>query len=156
MAHAVINYTNVNLSAFYLDLIKDRLYASDGLERASSQTTLFYILRNFISVLSPLVPHLTGEIWEHAPENVKKHLDHPSQITWFEPHAKWFDAEATKLSDDFETLDGVAARVKIAMEDGRKTKSMGGSLEADVILVVDETSQVAALLKAYGKFSDYT
>lgn len=67
--HGVHNFCTVDLSAFYLDVVKDRLYTSQAssLERRSAQTVIYDICTALVKVLTPILAFTTEEIWSYLP-----------------------------------------------------------------------------------------
>ena len=72
--HSVHNFCSVDLSAFYLDIVKDRLYTekADSLERRSSQTVMYHVLDHLLRLLSPVLVFTTDEAWGFLPGKKKK------------------------------------------------------------------------------------
>lgn len=142
-----INYhTNTHLSAFYFDIIKDRLYASpkDSYERRSVQFVLSEILRVYLSILSPITPLLTQEAWDFT-----QHTDDsPFKVGWAQLPASY---ENPVLESEIPILDQVISTVKQAMEKGRVDKRITSSLSCDVRLNVSgpSSSVVATLIEKY-------
>ena len=69
MFHGIHNFCVVDMSNFYLDIIKDRLYTlkPESKERRSAQTAMYIILNTLVKILSPVLSFTTEEIWEHMP-----------------------------------------------------------------------------------------
>ena len=67
--HALFNYCTLDLSAFYLDILKDRLYTSppQSVERKSAQTVLHMILDAIARLMAPILPFTSDEIWQYMP-----------------------------------------------------------------------------------------
>ena len=65
VSHAINDFCVIDLSSFYLDIIKDRLYceAKDGLRRRSAQTALFLILDAMAKLFAPILAFTCDEIW---------------------------------------------------------------------------------------------
>ena len=130
--HAIYNFFAVELSAFYLDILKDRLYCSakSSLLRKSAQTALFRILKNTLILTAPLLPFTTEEAWEAMPqfENKKEsvHLELFPSFT-----EKWLDPA---LFEEGESLILVREKVLKELEEAREEKLIGNSLEAQVAL----------------------
>src|SRR3990170_234295 len=68
--HALNNFCSVDLSALYLDIVKDRLYCegTSSPERKSAQTTLYRILETLVHLMAPVLSFTAEEIWEHMPK----------------------------------------------------------------------------------------
>ena len=71
VSHAINDFCVVDLSSFYLDIIKDRLYCEerDGLQRRSAQTALFLILRSMTKMFAPILAFTCDEIWLEMPHS---------------------------------------------------------------------------------------
>ncbi|MFP4083189.1 MAG: isoleucine--tRNA ligase [Candidatus Aminicenantes bacterium] len=143
--HALYNFFTVELSAFYLDVLKDRLYCSakDSLLRKSAQTALFRLLRWSLVLMAPILPFTTEEAWEAIPSHREKaesvHLEaFPSfEGKWLEPH----------LFKEWEMLIAVREKVLKKLEAAREEKLIGNSLEAAVTLEVPGSQE--SLVKKY-------
>jgi isoleucyl-tRNA synthetase len=145
--HAIYNFFTVELSAFYLDILKDRLYCSakDSLLRKSAQTALFKILKNTLILATPLLPFTTEEAWEAMPQfKDKEESVHLELFPAFQE--KWLDLA---LFDEGKRLILVREKVLKELEKAREDKLIGNSLEARVTLKVP-ASQIE-FLKKYEK-----
>ncbi len=129
--HAIQKFCIVDMSNFYLDIIKDRLYVekSDGIERRAAQTTIYVILDTLVKLINPILPYTSEEIWGYMPHSSKDDKmgalfnDIPSKIE-------------IAITDDFmKTWDKIyiiREEIKKALETARKNKVIGSSLEAEV------------------------
>jgi isoleucyl-tRNA synthetase len=126
--HQLVQYAAADLSSFYLDVLKDRLYcdAADGARRRSAQTVLHRVARDLCLLLAPVLPFTTDEAWPSVPG-----LPEPSvHLAPFPPREK---ADEGLLSRWAVLLD-VRAEVMKAVEEARAAKQVAGSLEAAVAL----------------------
>ena len=129
-------YTNTQLSAFYLDVIKDRVYASAAAAppRRSAQFVAWHILRNYASLLAPVVPLLTQEIWTHAPPALLAAVPAAERcmLAFYSPPAHFCDAAL--LADFDHLLAPVHAAVRRAIEAAKAAGRVRVSLQvaADV------------------------
>lgn len=145
--HAVYNFFTVELSSFYLDVLKDRLYCSakDSLLRRSAQTALHYLLRTTLVLMAPILPFTTEEAWEIMPdfegknESVHLELFPKFEEVWLEP----------ELFQEWEKLVIVREKVLKKLEQARESKIIGNSLEANITLKVPHSQW--DLLKKYEK-----
>jgi isoleucyl-tRNA synthetase len=134
--HAIYNFFTVELSAYYLDVLKDRLYCSaeDSLLRRSAQTALFQLLRETLILTAPILPFTTEEAWKELPgyagKSASVHLElFPAfQDTWL----------AEELYQEWEELGKLRDVVLKELETARENKSIGNSLEAKITLTVPE------------------
>jgi isoleucyl-tRNA synthetase len=85
---AILNFCNVELSGFYLDVLKDRLYTllPDDPKRRSSQTAFFELARTLTVLLAPVLVHTCEEVWQHLPEWSGK-AESVHLASWPEPGA---------------------------------------------------------------------
>ncbi len=129
----VQNFCVVDLSNFYLDIAKDRLYISapDSPRRRSCQTVIWYALENLARAIAPVLSHLAEDIWQFLP------YDTPYQSVfeagWVKLEDDWCKPE---LADQWETLRHIRSEVNKALEHARADKAIGASLEAKVLLYV--------------------
>ncbi|WP_027364829.1 isoleucine--tRNA ligase [Desulfotruncus alcoholivorax] len=145
--HAIHNFCTVDMSAQYLDIIKDRLYCekADSAVRRSAQTVMYESLQALVRLLAPVLTFTTEEIWrylpkgEGAPESVQLN-DMP------EPDDRYIDAALEEKWGRFMKIRGVVNR---ALEKARQEKVIGNSLEARVHLYVDEN--LSEFLNTFGE-----
>ncbi|MBI2371036.1 MAG: isoleucine--tRNA ligase, partial [Deltaproteobacteria bacterium] len=139
--HALHNFCAVDLSAFYLDVLKDRLYCSHPHDpaRRSAQTVLNRTLRALAQLMAPLLPFTAEEIWSHLP-GVREESVH---LTGFPDPSP--QAEDPVLEACWERLLKVRGEVYKVLEAARQRKEIGSSLDAQVILAADGST--AGLLR---------
>ena len=134
LTHAINDFCVVELSNFYLDILKDRLYceAKNGLKRRSAQTALFLIVDAMAKMFAPILPFTCDEIWQAMPH---RDGDDTRNIVLNEM-AKPYDAYA--LSDaemaKWDTLIALRSDVNGVLETARADKRIGKALEAHVAL----------------------
>ncbi|MDE7010698.1 MAG: isoleucine--tRNA ligase [Oscillospiraceae bacterium] len=134
ISHAINDFCVVELSSFYLDIIKDRLYCEekDGLPRRSAQTALWMILDTMTKIFAPILAFTCDEIWQAMPH---REGDDPRNVLLNEMN-KPFTAYA--LDGDamaaWAGLINVRNTVNSALETARNEKKIGKSLEAKVTL----------------------
>ena len=131
--HALNNFCSVDLSAVYLDILKDRLYTfrADSPLRRGSQTVLFEIVVAMTKLMAPVLSFTAEEIWRTLAAQPGGHLGVSSvHLTVFpEAQSQWQDAE---LAQRWERLLGYRTQVQGVLEGSRRDKSIGSSLEATV------------------------
>lgn len=137
--HSVHNFCTVDLSAFYLDVIKDRLYTSraNAPQRRAAQTVLFHILSTLVRLLAPILSHTAEEIWQHLPAHLAEG-PRPESVyltEWPKVEASYLDLG---LEERWERLLRVRGVVSKALELARGQKLIGNSLEAAVTLYPDQ------------------
>jgi isoleucyl-tRNA synthetase len=139
--HQLVQYCSVDLSSFYLDVLKDRLYcdAPDGPRRRSAQTVMHVVARDLARLMAPVLPFTADEVWPHIPGDKE-----PSVHLAIFPESQ--PPEESAFSDWAHLLD-VRSVVTKALEDARAAKLIASSLEAAV--VVSGTPQALAPLRAH-------
>ncbi len=146
--HALNNFCSVDLSAVYLDILKDRLYTfrKDAHERRSSQTVLYEILVALTKLMAPILSFTADELWRMLPETARKNPDASSVhgVRFPDPNPMWADE---KLAQRWEKLLEIRVAVLASLEAQRRGKVIGSALEAKVVLKADET--MLAFLKPY-------
>ncbi|GIW54265.1 MAG: isoleucine--tRNA ligase [Nitrospiraceae bacterium] len=146
--HALNNFCAVDLSAVYLDILKDRLYTfrKDSPLRRGSQTVLFDVLVALTKLMAPILSFTAEEIWRMLPEAARREAgaDSVHLASFPEAHPKWKD-EA--LAQRWERLLEIRTRVQAELELKRRDKIIGASLEARVILQANPDAY--SLLKKY-------
>ena len=148
VSHAINDFCVVDLSSFYLDIIKDRLYCEekDGLERRSAQTALYLILDTITKLFAPILCFTCDEIWQVMPHKNEDDGRNVVLNVMNEPFMEYaLPEEEMAKWDALETLrDGVNA----ALESARAQKKIGKSLEAKVTLVTEQPQPQLDGLKA--------
>ena len=145
--HAINGFVTVDLSAFYLDILKDYLYCEQpgDRKRRSAQTAFFTILDGLVRLAAPIISFTTDEIWAHMPSWEGK--ESSVHVAAF-PEA--IDAEDGDLLERWEKLRDLRELVLKALEEARDAKIIGQSLEAHVVLTVPE--KMRGLVERYGDF----
>ena len=140
------NFAAVDLSSFYLDIVKDRLYTSGkkSLSRRACQTVLYEIAQALTRILVPVMPHQAEDIWMNTPEAQKDGLESILLSDWPKVKAEW-NNEA--LEEEFTQILKVREIVTKAIEPLRADKKIGSSLETAVYII----SSNSELLKKYEK-----
>lgn len=133
------NFCGVELSAFYFDICKDRLYTTGkkSQTRRAVQTTLTELLGALVRLLVPVTPHLAEDIWQHVPDALRKTIatEESALLTDFPaPNPKHNDE---KLSEFYNSLLEVRSTANKALEQARAEKKIGSPLEAQVVLSID-------------------
>jgi isoleucyl-tRNA synthetase len=146
--HAIHDFCVVDLSAFYFDVLKDRLYtkAAQNKSRRSAQTAVWKISSSLVRLIAPVLVFTTEEIWRYLP---KAKGDQPSVHMAEFPDAKSLIAKIDPQEKDaWEDLAKVRSAVLVKLEEARNAKSIGGSLEAKVSLS-SSLPKLQATLKSY-------
>jgi isoleucyl-tRNA synthetase len=129
--HAVHNFCAVDLSALYLDIIKDRLYtsASDDPRRRAAQTACYDILSALLRLLAPILSFTAEEAWRHLP-GAKAESIHLERFP--EVPLSWLD---DTLEQEWKRLLEVRREIARALESARARGLIGSGLEAAVRVV---------------------
>ena len=127
------NFAAVDLSSFYLDIVKDRLYTAGkkSLSRRACQTVLYEISQALTRMIAPVMPHQAEDIWQHTPERQKGGLESILLADWPLSSAKWQNDE---LEKEFTQILKLREIVSKAIEPLRATKKVGSSLEVAVYI----------------------
>ncbi|MBW4578170.1 MAG: isoleucine--tRNA ligase [Tildeniella nuda ZEHNDER 1965/U140] len=140
----VLNFCVVDLSNFYLDSAKDRLYISavDSPRRRSCQTVLAIALENLAKAIAPVLSHMAEDIWQALPYSTP----HKSvfQAGWVTLEDQW---RAPELATKWQTLAQSRDEVNKVLEKARTDKAIGSSLEAKLLLYTTD-AQLKQTLQA--------
>ena len=123
------NFCVVDLSSFYLDVLKDRLYTfqADSKERKSAQTVMYEILLALVRLLAPILSHTCEETWQYLPSKIKETSIFLSNFP--EENENWKSEEIEKK---WEKILKIRSIVTKALEKARSLRIIGNSLEAKV------------------------
>jgi len=140
--HAIHNFCAIDLSAFYLDILKDRIYTSPkhSLEYRSARSAIYLILDALTRMLAPILSFTAEEIWAELPGEREEsvHLAKaPAQNSWRD----------LPLEERYEQLQKVRGTVSKSLEVARSEKRIGQSLEAKVLL--NAPASLLPLLQKY-------
>ena len=127
--HALYNFCVIDMSNFYMDVIKDRLYCANDHARRCAQTALYRILVDFTKLLAPILCFTSQEIWSYIPK-----LDGMKDYVVFEqmPEAKAAADEAFEAK--WDRIMAIRDDVKKVLEQARADKVIGSALEAGLTL----------------------
>lgn len=144
--HAIRNFCVVDMSNFYLDVIKDTLYCDsrDGLRRRSAQTAMFLILDAMVRMLAPILCFTSDEIWHAMPHRSNDDAENVMFNSMVDAYDEYALDENTMY--DLGTLVALRDDVNLVLEEARNAKLIGKPLEAAVTLYCDD--------KAYAALSD--
>ena len=137
------NFAAVDLSSFYLDIVKDRLYTAGkkSLSRRACQTVLYENLMALVKILAPVMPHQAEDIWQNVPEVQRGGLVSILLSDWPVVNEKWNNSE---LEADFTKILKSREVVSRAIEPLRAEKKVGSSLEVAVTVKADDDSVLKA------------
>jgi isoleucyl-tRNA synthetase len=143
--HTIYNTFTVELSSYYLDVLKDRLYCSGkkSLIRRSAQTALFELLKTSLLWMAPILPFTTEEAWGTMPDfQNKQESVHLGDFPRLEQ--EWLTSELFK---EWEDLGTIREKVLKDLESAREDKMIGNSLEAKITLKFPKEKE--SLLQKY-------
>jgi isoleucyl-tRNA synthetase len=131
----VQNFCVVDLSNFYLDIAKDRLYisAADSPRRRSCQTVLAIAIENLARAIAPVLSHMAEDIWQNLPYS----NDHKSvfESGWVQMEDQWKQPD---LTETWSQLRSIRQEVNKVLEQARTAKEIGSSLEGKALLYVPD------------------
>ncbi len=140
----VQNFCVVDLSNFYLDIAKDRLYISalDSFRRRSCQTVMKVALENIARAIAPVLSHLAEDIWQFIPYRTP--YQSVFQSGWVEIDSGWHQPQ---LLQKWTVIRDLRTEVNKVMEVARNEKAIGASLDAKVLLYIPDAKVKAELEK---------
>ncbi len=142
--HGIYNFCVIDMSSFYLDVLKDRLYTfrSDSGERRAAQWVLSKILLNMTKLMAPILSFTAEEVWQsikHRPESTEMEKEDFQESVFLTrlPHVdeEFLDR---KLEEKWDDLFKLRNEVNKALEIKRAEKFLGNSLEAKILLHLPE------------------
>ncbi|HEY6837391.1 MAG TPA: isoleucine--tRNA ligase, partial [Geobacteraceae bacterium] len=132
--HAVNGFCTVEMSAFYLDILKDRVYTSrkDSRERRSAQTVMYRILDTLVRLIAPVLSFTSDEVWGYMPGSREESV-----------HLAGFPAACPEWKDEtlverWERIMKVRGEISKALEQARVAKTIGHSLDAAVTIAAPQ------------------
>ncbi len=137
----IYQFCSVELSSFYLDVLKDRLYTElpTGPERRAAQFVMARLHDNLTRLIAPIIPHTAEESWDYRPSG----KDKPASVHLTEfpdPDPRWDDADRAAR---WTTLLEVREQVLRALEGLRKSKQIGSAQEARVRITTNRPEQLS-------------
>ena len=142
--HAIHNFCSVEMSSYYLDILKDRLYAykADSFERRSAQTAMYEIMLDLVVMIAPVLSFTMEEVWQF----MKKPASMPESVfmmPWPECKEEYIYEALESKWDNFIEIRSEITRV---LEGARRAKTIGHSLDAKVEL--HATGEALAILRS--------
>ncbi len=137
-AYQAINvFCVTDMSSFYLDILKDRLYSTvpNSKERRAAQTTMYIVLNNLVKLLAPMTCFTAEEIWGFMPKLASENVESVMLTSYPEPNEKYDD---DYLRAKWEKIVAIKEVVAKKLEEARALKTIGHSLNAKVILYAGE------------------
>lgn len=130
-------FVNADLSAFYLEVVKDPLYAGTARERREAQQVLAVVMREMLHWLAPVTPHLVQEARSHLPESADWVGKDVLRQAWTEPFNAGGDFGAAELEEPLKVYGEISRVVKLAQEQARAAGKLGSGLACRVNIVSD-------------------
>jgi isoleucyl-tRNA synthetase len=145
--HAVNEFAVVDLSNFYLDVLKDRMYtfAPTSQERRSAQTVLWQISETLVRLVAPILSFTADEIWEYLPKVEGREAS--VHLAQFPAPREIFSEDPAKLLAEWKNIFGVRDAAMVKLEVARQEKIIGKGLEAE--LEIAAVGELYALLKRH-------
>lgn len=148
-------YIATDLSAFYFETLKDRIYTGHTSDCQTLQSHLGLIMYELLHILAPVTPLLVEEVWDHVPSALREASTHPARNVWTplrtnEAAGATATAKAKALDNLLNRLNELSNTVKSAQERLRSAKKIGSGLETSVTLVLppDAIYDFTALLQS--------
>jgi isoleucyl-tRNA synthetase len=150
--NAINKYISNDLSAFYFETLKDRIYTGSKEDCQRLQHMLGLIFYELLQMLAPICPLLVEEVWDHIPDALRENSVHPARTKWTpipptaptDPNqpldiARFLAEQLPNQFDNYLTyIDTIGAAIKSAQERLRASKHMGSSLECNVVIGLPE------------------
>ncbi|WP_338592125.1 isoleucine--tRNA ligase [Shewanella khirikhana] len=146
VTHKLMQFCSVELGSFYLDIIKDRQYTAkrESHARRSCQSALFHIAEAMVRWIAPVLSFTSDEIWQLLPGKREAYV---FTQEWYDG-LKPVTLESDLADSHWELLLSVRNEVNKELEQARRDKVLGGSLEATVTLFAD--AELAAKVAVLG------
>jgi len=143
--HTLHNFCVVDLSNFYLDVLKDRMYASGAKSplRRSAQTAFWQLIEGIVRLMAPVLSFTAEEVWGHLPG------ERPESVflsRFPEPDPRW---ENEELDSRYGRLLKIRDLATKALEEARQAKVIGNSLEARLTIFCQE-EDIGRFLASFG------
>ncbi|MCR5664896.1 MAG: isoleucine--tRNA ligase [Oscillospiraceae bacterium] len=150
VSHAINDFCVTELSSFYLDIIKDRLYCEEreSLQRRSAQTALWLILDSMTKMFAPILAFTCDEIWQAMPHRAE---DDGRNVVFNEMNAPFaaYELDEARMARWDEAI-ALRGEINGVLEQARADKRIGKPLEAAVLLRPEDASARALLEEDLG------
>ena len=135
--HDINEFCVIDMSNFYLDIIKDRLYTSkkDSMQRRSAQTAMYIILNTLVKLLAPMICYTAEEIWKYMKHTKEEQVESVMLSLLPEPKGEY---ENKELEEKWNHILKLKEQISKELEIARTSKIIGHSLNAKVTLFVNE------------------
>jgi isoleucyl-tRNA synthetase len=145
--HAVNEFAIADLSAFYLDVLKDRMYtfAPSSKARRSAQTVLWKITESLTRLLAPILSFTADEVWDYLPEVAGREAS--VHLALFPAPEEIYADEPAQLLAEWKQIFAVRDAALLVLEEARQEKRIGKGLEAD--LEIRASGELLGLLQSH-------
>ncbi len=142
--HDIHNFCAVDMSSFYLDVLKDRLYTcgTNSVERRAAQTVMYEILVTLVKLFAPILPHTATEVWQYLPGAASCQQD-VIFTDWPHVTETYLDE---KLADRWDNILKLRDEISKALEGARRNKTIGHALDAKVTVYLPEDSMIPEMV----------
>jgi isoleucyl-tRNA synthetase len=132
--HAVNDFAVVDLSGFYLDVLKDRMYtfAPTSQARRSAQTVLWKITEALVRLVAPILSFTADEVWDYLPAVEGREAS--VHLAQFPAPAEVFAEEQAGLLEEWKQIFAVRDQALRVLEEARQAKRIGKALEAELVI----------------------
>lgn len=143
-------FCSEDLGAFYLDILKDRLYttAANSVARRSAQTALLHITQTLLKLMAPILSFTAEEAWQVLVDSALKHQADAARLTIFTEVYHTLPTIDEALTAKWSRLRAIRAEVQRKLEEVRTAGGIGSSLQAEVDLYADGEDR--AILESLG------
>ena len=150
--HAIHNFCVVDLSSFYLDIIKDRLYCEkvDSVTRRAAQTAMYRVLDALVRMVAPILSFTAEEIWQELPHRSSDDARSVFLNEFLPATGMTCDAA---FREKWDRIYAIREAVNKKLEEKRTEKVIGKSLEAKVVITVND-AQAAAEIAGWSELKD--
>jgi isoleucyl-tRNA synthetase len=144
---AINEFAIVDLSAFYLDVLKDRMYtfAPSDPARRSAQTVLWQITEALVRLIAPILSFTADEVWEHLPQIAGREAT--VHLALFPKPEEIYSESPAPLLEEWQQIFAVRDEALRALEEARQAKRIGKGLEAEVEIAA--SGETLHLLRRY-------
>ncbi|MFC1646308.1 isoleucine--tRNA ligase [Candidatus Omnitrophota bacterium] len=145
----IYEFCNSDLSSFYLDILKDRLYThgKDSKSRRGAQTVIYDILSSLVRLIAPILSFTAEEIWQNMPKRkVEQNIESVHLLEWLKEEPT---LHKKQVIDDFKKIYELRPDILKRLEEERTKGKIGSSLEAKLILTLEKD-----LFTTFSKYLD--
>lgn len=147
--NALNKYISNDLSAFYFETLKDRIYTGDLQDCQRIQRVLGLVFYELLRILAPVTPLLVEEVWAHVPAGLRDHSTHPARGSWIIlPSSSPSSSLDRQIESMLAYITPLSTAIKTAQESLRADKKIGSGLESSVTLVLPSQAAAQELVEA--------